>query len=114
MKEFYKKGNYRIIIESDCDYDTTSLKGDMFKPECNPHLSPDILLQREYAYLQELESEGVYIATLEKWNPEVGEGWTMIDCIGGFVGDSFKGSGFDTEWIELIEKEIAWALKTKN
>jgi len=74
----WSAGIHRVIWKY-IDYDSRDWKGDTYKPECHPDLDPDILRKQEKEYEYELEHYGVVLLMLQKWNPEVGQGWERED-----------------------------------
>jgi len=66
-KVLFQQGNYRITEEKD---DYLSVKDYYFDP-------------RDEAIA---EQHGVFMYTLEQWNPAVGIGWEHVDSCGGFIG----------------------------
>jgi hypothetical protein len=82
-------GAYRIIEMQDDMYDLEYLKGDQFNPKHFEEFgfastNEQANAEREFERL--VESVGVYGYALERWNPEVGFGWTHVDSCWGFVG----------------------------
>ena len=81
-----EKGSYRILEVEDTDYTMDDLKGDMFKPESNTEIAEEQLRKEESDFEELVDSEGVYGYVLEKWNPDIGKGWTHVDSCWGFFG----------------------------
>jgi hypothetical protein len=108
MGIIYKKGKWRIREELDDCFSLNDLKGDIFKPECNPDLTAEQLQTEEKDFEQRVNDEGVWCYFLECWNSEVDHGWEIVDAIGGFVGQ-YNGAttGLDhyivEEWAKAIE-----------
>lgn len=87
MMELIKQfDDYRIIATIDELYNIDDLKGDCFNPSVNYDICADELKADEIEFERLVETEGVWIFTLERWNPAVGCGWEVIDSCGGFVG----------------------------
>jgi hypothetical protein len=79
-------GDFRIIEKQDIDYSFDDLCGDSFNHKVNPEI-PKERLDKELREFQRLvDREGVYGYVLEKWNPEIGQGWEHVDSCWGFVG----------------------------
>lgn len=86
MKTIYQENNYRITEVEDLSCNIEDLKGDCYNAEVNKDICPDILKKEELAFEKKVYDEGVFGYCLEKWNPEVDQGWTHIDSCYGFVG----------------------------
>lgn len=86
MRIIYSKDNFRITEKPDDIIDLDHLKGDCFNPEHNPDIDPAKLKRDERDFERLVGREGVYGYTLERWNPEVGQGWEHVDSCWGFVG----------------------------
>jgi len=84
--------DFRIVESLDGTFSLDDLMGDMFCEKTNPSLDPAILKKEKDAFIELVESNGVFGYTLEKWNPEIGQGWTHVDSCWGFVGSYQKGS----------------------
>ena len=85
-KIIFESDTYRIVEIVDKFYDLENLKGDCFNPEANPDINADSLRADEIAFENLVNDEGVFGYELEKWDGEVGKGWTSIDGCWGFVG----------------------------
>jgi hypothetical protein len=90
-REIEQKGSFRIIEQLDKYFDTDNLKGDVFNPDCiaemhDTEMTVEKLKAEEIAFENEVEQLGVYGYVLEKWNPEVGAGWEVVDSCWGFIG----------------------------
>ena len=84
-------GSYRILEVEDWDVvDLEMLKGDSYNPKVNPDIDPKILAQEERDFELLVEVAGVYGYVLEKWSPEVGEGWMHVESCYGFIGEYNK------------------------
>ena len=82
----YQLLDYRIIETRDFDYDMINLKGDCFCPAYHPDIDPVALEKQERDFEQRVYDENVYGYTLEKWNPDVCQGWQEVESCWGFVG----------------------------
>ena len=82
----FQLGKYRIIELEYHDYDLEELKGDCYKPECNPECNPIKLKSDEHRFERDVFKRGVYGYELQEWNPEIDCGWEHLDCCWGFVG----------------------------
>ena len=87
MRLIWEKENYRIIEMPDNHVSLDDLKGNMFCSETNPDVSD--LIEQEQDFERLVESEGVFGYTLQRWDPEVDQGWCQVDAVWGFVG-SYK------------------------
>jgi len=108
MKTLYQVENYRIIeiMDDDLNWDRIKdLKGDCYNPEVNKDICPEKLKEEEIAFEEKCWDEGLWGYALERWNPEVGAGWEVLDSCWGFVGryETEKHYIFD-ELYRLIEK----------
>lgn len=102
-------GFVRIVEFPEEGLTVKDLEGDMFNPEANPDINPNILKRERADYIAMIEREGIWLYVAEFWN---GSEWEQADTIGGFEGwDSFHGSGYDADLmraaIEGHEKTIA-------
>lgn len=86
MTIIYEKGSYRIIELAEFDYSMEDLKGDTYCPRINDDIPTDRLKTEELEFERLVESEGVYGYELQKWDPQVDEGWSHVDSCYGFVG----------------------------
>lgn len=84
----------RIVAVPDHDYTLQDLKGDSFKPECNPSVSEFNLLYEEVEFEKRVLSEGVngIVAEVKK-----SDGWEHVDSVYGFVGQTYLNSGYDAD-----------------
>lgn len=86
----YTQGIFRIVEISDDMYNIEDLKEDVYKPEVNKEILPEVLKRQERNFERLVQRVGVFGYALEKWNPEVGKGWETIDSCWGFVGKYSK------------------------
>ncbi len=90
-RKIWESGQYRITEHWDHDTDIESLKGDIYKPELIKEMgyvgTVEELRAEELEFERQVESNGVFGYVLEKWNAEVGKGWTHVDSCWGFVGE---------------------------
>ncbi len=77
---------YRIVEYDDTNPDIMMLKGDCYRPECNPDIPEDRLLQEEQLFETKISQEGVYGYALEVWDSTPGVGYTELDSCWGFIG----------------------------
>ncbi|MGL4335362.1 MAG: hypothetical protein ACRCST_00605 [Turicibacter sp.] len=82
----YMQGNFRIIEIPDEVSTLDNLVGDFYNPKVNPSINAEQLKSEFEFFKQSVELNGVFGYVLEKWNPEVGQGWEHIDSCFGFVG----------------------------
>lgn len=102
----YEEEGYRIIESVDEYMDLDDLKGDMYCPLANPDISPEQLRAEEIEFERKVYNEGVYGYCLEKWNPEVGIGWELIDSCWGFVGThEIENHYIIDEFMKIITNE---------
>lgn len=86
-KIVFESGVYRILEILDEFANIDDLKGDCYNPEVNSDISPELLEEQEREFEQKCYDEGVFGYILEKWNPEVGQGWEHVDSCFGFIGN---------------------------
>lgn len=98
-----QKGSIRLIKEVDDAYNLSDLKGDTYVVKFHPEISPEKIRKEELEFEQRVETEGVWFYSLESWDSAIDGGWIHIDSIGGFVGDDFTGSGYDTEMLDRLK-----------
>ena len=100
MRTIYRKGKYRIIEAEDRFSTLADLKGDEFKPRAkiNKYFSAEELKRLERRFEKDCKRLGVYLYELQKWNPEIGKGWTKIETGFGFIGQ-YQKSGLKVEHI---------------
>ena len=84
--QVFLKNNFRIIEIQDEFSTVDDLAGDSFCPKTNLDIDPKKLEKEKADFSRQIENCGVYGYILEKWNPEVGQGWSHIDSCFGFVG----------------------------
>lgn len=90
-------GLARINMEPDDDWSIEDLEGEMFDPRVNTDINPNTLKKEQASYRRRVNEEGVHAAVLEVRN-DIGEPFQEIECVGGFVGDDFYGSGCDDDF----------------
>lgn len=99
----HQKGKYRIVEEYDIDTTLQDLAGDCFDPLANPGISPKVLAEQYEEFVESVNKKGIYMYTLEVWNPEIGKGWEHIDSCGGFIGQhDFESDHYIVE--EFVDK----------
>jgi len=81
------------------------LAGDCYDPEANPDINPNVLKKQEEAFRRRIDEEGVYVYSSAYLLPD---GTTeQADIIGGFVGDDFFGSGYESQVMEAALDGVA-------
>lgn len=88
---FERDGLATITRESDDCYNFGDLCGDSYCPIANPSIDPDLLKKQRRAFQARVRNQGVWFYDLIV----LGE---RADSIGGFVGNDFYGSGYDTDF----------------
>lgn len=109
MRTIAQHGGWRITEDLDSFWTFTDLEGDSFNPQVNPEISPESLKQQQRQFRAQVSTEGVWGYTLEKWNPEVGQGWEHVDSCWGFVGQHNAETNHHyivTEFLERIYNEL--------
>lgn len=86
QRTIFQSGPYRIIEMLEQCFSLEDLKGDMFKPECNPEIDKTELKRQELAFEGEIELLGVYGYELQYWDSNIDKGWTHVDSCWGFIG----------------------------
>lgn len=102
FSELEKLGLVRIRIEPDYICDLEYLLGDGFKPEVCPEIDPEELEKQKQAEIRQINNEGVWGIVGEYLKPECTHckrkaSWEHVDSIWGFIGDSWKNSGYDAD-----------------
>lgn len=84
-----------IVCCADEFWSMKDLKGDFYRPECHPDINPSIIRKEEKEFEARVERDGVwgYRAMVR----DSAGHWDEVDAIWGFVGDDFKGSGYDVD-----------------
>ena len=82
----YSLGRYRIIEIEDRVSDMDDLKGDCYNPSFNADIDAETLKREELEFETMVFQNGVFGYELQKWSPEIGEGWMHIDSCYGFIG----------------------------
>lgn len=99
FKIIYSKGSYRIKQVLDIYYSMDDLKGDTYKPELHPDILSKKIRDEEIEFEALVMNEGVFGYELEKWDPEVGQGWAHVDSCYGFIGDYDPNSNLFNHYI---------------
>ncbi len=73
--------------------------GDMFDPDINDNIDPEDLETERRRAMARFNRAGAWYHTLTVLDKE-------LDSIGGFVGDDFKDSGYDTEFHAAALAEV--------
>ena len=84
----------RLKIEPDTSWLIADLEGDCFDPDVNTDTKPGKLVIEREAFHRRLEDEGVWGMVAEYSD---GEQWHEVDSVWGFVGASWKHSGYDAD-----------------
>ena len=85
-------GPVRLLIIPDHYCDLDDLLGDSFNPSCCPEIPPAVLAREREVYIAKIDQEGVWGVVGQYWH----EGdWQDADSCFGFVGDDWRGSGYD-------------------
>lgn len=87
-------GLVRLRVEPDVFCTLEGLEGDMFTPDVWPHVSDRTRGEARAAFRDKVNREGVWHVAGEYFD---GETWQFADSCGGFVGDDWQGSGYDTD-----------------
>ena len=84
----------RLRVEPDELICMDDLKGDVFNPLVNTDIQESKLLREEKEFEERVYQDGVVGIIGEYLCPCCGE-WVEADACWGFVGDDWKGSGYD-------------------
>ena len=84
----------RIVAAADDCQSLDNLFGDTFSAKCNPEIKLEILERERQAEIDRINRDGVWFMVAEYWN---GREWEHADSMGGFIGNDFTGSGYDTD-----------------
>jgi len=91
--------------EDGADWSYDELFGDSYKPEANPDITPERLARQKNDEIQRIDTEGIY-------RIEVGLGEAVeeedqyLDSVGGFIGDDWKDSGYDTDMMRACIRQL--------
>lgn len=98
----------RLQIKPDYDRSIDDLAGDSFNPIANPDINPRKLAREYQEFVDKVNREGVYGIISQYKCPTCGE-WITVDSCWGFVGDDWKGSGYDLDVkAAALEKAGVW------
>ncbi len=96
VDEFNSRDDVRLRVIPMTYYDIKDLKGDCYNPKANPDISPKILKDQEREFELTVATEGVN-GIVGQYKGLLSDHWHDVDSIWGFVGDSWKESGYDEE-----------------
>jgi len=91
-------------------------EGDTYSPAANPDIKPAILDRERKAELDRANREGFYVLSVQVRESDDAQ-WETLDSCGGFLGDDWRGSGYDLDMMRvavdwhadrLQEKRDAW------
>lgn len=103
-KIIFKQGPYRIVEIQDQYYDIDGLKGDCFCPSTNNDIDLNVLKKQEQDFENNVYNNGVFGYILEKWNPEIGIGYEVINSCYGFIGThAIENHYIVSEFLEQIK-----------
>jgi hypothetical protein len=81
------------LVPDDCmSFD--DLAGDTYTAELHPEIPRSVMDRERQAYIDKINAEGVWGVVGEYWN---GLEWEHADSCFGFVGDDWRGSGYDQD-----------------
>ncbi len=103
FQQLEKDGVSIITRDSDQYYTFADHEGDMFDPDINNNIDPEELKTQRRRELGRFNRNGVWCHTLFVLGEE-------IECMGGFVGKDFYGSGYDSDFYASALKTIEKAL----
>lgn len=98
-------GWVRISRGEDSDACEHDLLGDCYAPDCNPGVNPNVLAKQRKAAMQKMSEEGVWI--YGAWVRIPDEPPTIVDSIGGFIGEEFWESGYAPGLMRSAIDEVA-------
>lgn len=104
MRVIKEVGSFRIVEKPDLNADFEDLCGDCYTPELHPEIPREKILKEKEKFRGEVNRKGVYGYELQKWNPEVGKGWSHVDSCWGFVG---QYSESDERYKHYIVEELS-------
>ncbi len=85
-------GKIRVIREEYDHVHLSDICGDLFEP--NQDIPIEQLTRDRKEFVSRVNSSGVWLYVAEYWN---GREWLHGDCIGGFIGYDFFGSGYESD-----------------
>lgn len=97
-----KQGKIRITRVTDDDSSFDDLSGDIFNEEVNSDIAPIQLRKEASSFKRRMREQGVWTMWSEYWTGREWENLEGVDhnCIGGFVGNDFFGSGYELQLME--------------
>ena len=113
MRELCIYKGFRIVEELDDIFTYEDLEGDMFDPEVSG-ISEEQLKIEQKRFRAKIDQDGVFGYSLERWDPEIGKGWSHVDSCWGFVGEYNSESNrhyIVDEFLNTIDHEIVGKLK---
>lgn len=103
-KTIYCPGPIRLILEPEGEYyDDSFIDTWTDMRECEREKYRKELWDR-------IERDGVWILCGEYWNDNE---WEMADCCGGFIGDDWENSGYDSDTMDATIQAYQNHLETK-
>jgi hypothetical protein len=88
----------RLRVEPDEGISFDNLEGDCFNPVVNSDIPASKVAREQKEFRQRVNDEGVWFVVGE-YRDAFGR-WRSADSCGGFVGDDWRDSGYDTDIME--------------
>ena len=92
VQEYAGLVKFEVIPEEHVDLD--DLFGDTFNPKVVTYITPEKLEDEKQAEIDRIDRDGVWGIVSSYYD---GEQWRQAESCGGFIGDDFKGSGYDID-----------------
>ena len=83
------------VLPDECS-ELADLEGDVYNPEANLDIDPAELAQQRKEFVRRIERDGVW-GVLGSYRLGVDAPWCRADSVWGFVGEEWKGSGYDAD-----------------
>lgn len=100
----------RLNIVPDTCADVDDLLGDTFNPVANPDIPAARLERERAAEIERINRDGVY-GVIGEFRPTTNGAWIESDSCYGFVGDDWKGSGYDLDIMRTTIDALKNALR---
>jgi hypothetical protein len=104
----YEDESVRLLIKPDENATIEDLEGDSFNPLANPDINPRKLAQDKEDFIEKVNRDGVW-GIISQVKCTCCDSWLTVDSVWGFIGDDWKGSGYDLDCMQsALEKAGLW------
>lgn len=94
----------RIKIAPDDFADLDNLFGDTYDPSVNTDIDPAVLAEQKQEEIDRINRDGVW-GMIAEYECSCCGRWTEADSVWGFIGDDWKGSGYEADLFNNANKE---------